>query len=44
VHLHVTFGALRAIAHRAKASATGARGLRSIAEAVLQDAMYNLPR
>ena len=37
VQLHVTQGALHAIARRARQSATGARGLRSIVEAVLLD-------
>ncbi len=35
--------ALRAIASKAMARKTGARGLRSIVEAVLLDTMYNLP-
>jgi len=43
VQLHVTQGALHAIARRAKQSATGARGLRSIVEAVLLDSMFELP-
>ncbi|HIS39586.1 MAG TPA: ATP-dependent Clp protease ATP-binding subunit ClpX [Candidatus Aphodovivens avistercoris] len=36
-------GALRAIAREAQEHGTGARGLRSICERVLQDAMYDLP-
>jgi len=43
VQLHVTQGALHAIARRARQSATGARGLRSIVEAVLLDSMFELP-
>jgi ATP-dependent Clp protease ATP-binding subunit ClpX len=35
--------ALRAIAHKAMSRKTGARGLRSIVEAVLLDTMYSLP-
>lgn len=35
--------ALRAIAHEAVEHGTGARGLRSICERVLQDVMYELP-
>ncbi|MDT0595841.1 ATP-dependent protease ATP-binding subunit ClpX [Glaciecola petra] len=35
--------ALRAIAHKAMSRKTGARGLRSIVEAVLLETMYNLP-
>jgi ATP-dependent Clp protease ATP-binding subunit ClpX len=35
--------ALRAIAHKAMTRKTGARGLRSIVEAVLLDTMYDLP-
>ena len=35
--------ALRAIAHEAAEHGTGARGLRSICERVLQEAMYELP-
>jgi ATP-dependent Clp protease ATP-binding subunit ClpX len=34
---------LRAIAERAMERKTGARGLRSILEAVLLDSMYNIP-
>lgn len=36
-------GALEAIAHEAIERGTGARGLRSICESVLQDTMYELP-
>jgi len=43
VELAFTNGAVRAIARRAKASNTGARGLRSIVEEVLLDSMYELP-
>ena len=35
--------ALRAVARKAKERKTGARGLRSIMEAVLLDSMYNIP-
>ena len=35
--------ALKAIAHEAVEHGTGARGLRSICERVLQDVMYDLP-
>ena len=35
--------ALKAIAKRALARKTGARGLRSIMEAILLDSMYDLP-
>ena len=35
--------ALQAIAHKAMERKTGARGLRSIVEAVLLDTMYDLP-
>ena len=35
--------ALRAIAHEAQEHGTGARGLRSICERMLQDVMYDLP-
>ncbi|MDO4182441.1 MAG: ATP-dependent Clp protease ATP-binding subunit ClpX [Coriobacteriia bacterium] len=41
--LEFTPEALAAIAHEAAEHGTGARGLRSICERVLQDAMYNLP-
>ncbi len=43
VGLQLTAGALRAIAARAKAANTGARGLRAIVEEVLLDSMYQLP-
>ncbi|MDD7369488.1 MAG: ATP-dependent Clp protease ATP-binding subunit ClpX, partial [Berryella intestinalis] len=41
--LEFTDGALRAIAREAVEHGTGARGLRSICERVLQDVMYDLP-
>lgn len=41
--LEFTPEALRAIAHEAAEHGTGARGLRSICERVLQEAMYELP-
>ena len=41
--LSFTDEALRAIAHEAVEHGTGARGLRSICERVLQDVMYDLP-
>ncbi len=41
--LTFTPDALRAIAHEAKERSTGARGLRSICERVLQDIMFDLP-
>jgi len=43
VALHFTNSAVRAIAERAHASKTGARGLRSIVEGALNEAMYRLP-
>ena len=43
VHLEFTHDALRAIAQKAIARKTGARGLRSILEEVLLDTMYELP-
>jgi ATP-dependent Clp protease ATP-binding subunit ClpX len=43
VELEVRDGALRAIARKALARKTGARGLRSILEQVLLDVMYDLP-
>jgi len=43
VELEFTADALRAIAHKAMARKSGARGLRSILEHVLLDMMYNLP-
>jgi ATP-dependent Clp protease ATP-binding subunit ClpX len=41
--LSITEGGLRAIAKRALAKDTGARGLRSIMEEVMLDIMYELP-
>ena len=41
--LEFTQGALHAIAHKAIVRDTGARGLRSIIEAVMQDMMFTLP-
>eukprot|EP00310_Coccolithus_braarudii_P023799 CAMPEP_0183351890 /NCGR_PEP_ID=MMETSP0164_2-20130417/26317_1 /TAXON_ID=221442 /ORGANISM="Coccolithus pelagicus ssp braarudi, Strain PLY182g" /LENGTH=452 /DNA_ID=CAMNT_0025524191 /DNA_START=336 /DNA_END=1694 /DNA_ORIENTATION=+ len=43
VNMSVTNHALQAIARRAKQSNTGARGLRTILEEVLLEAMYELP-
>ncbi len=43
VRLQLTEEALRAIAHKAIARKTGARGLRSIMEAILLDSMFELP-
>ena len=43
VELEVTDEALRAIAKKAIARKTGARGLRSIVEAALLDAMFEVP-
>ena len=43
VELEFTDDALRAIAHTAIARKTGARGLRSIVEDVLLDAMFDIP-
>ena len=43
VELEVREGALKAIASKALARKTGARGLRSILEQVLLDVMYDLP-
>lgn len=43
VKLHYTEGALRRIAQKAMVKNTGARGLRSIMETVLTDAMYQVP-
>ncbi|MFM2484237.1 ATP-dependent protease ATP-binding subunit ClpX [Celerinatantimonas yamalensis] len=43
VELEFREDALQAIAHKALARKTGARGLRSIVEAVLLDTMYELP-
>lgn len=41
--LHITRGALRAIAHEARQRGTGTRGLRCIMEKLLMDAMYHVP-
>lgn len=43
VELDVTEGALKAIARKAAARETGARGLRSIMESLMLDLMYELP-
>jgi ATP-dependent Clp protease ATP-binding subunit ClpX len=43
VDLEVRPAGLQAIAHRALARKTGARGLRSILEQVLLDTMFDLP-
>ncbi|MFD1624397.1 ATP-dependent Clp protease ATP-binding subunit ClpX [Azospirillum griseum] len=43
VHLEFSDDALKAIAHKAIARKTGARGLRSIMEAILLDPMFDLP-
>lgn len=43
VQFHVTDGALRAIARKAMAKKTGARGLRSILEKVLMETMFVVP-
>jgi ATP-dependent Clp protease ATP-binding subunit ClpX len=43
VRLELTEGALRGIAKKAILRKTGARGLRSIMEAILLDSMYELP-
>lgn len=43
VDLEFTDGALHAIAHEAIERDTGARGLRSIMESVMQDTMFELP-
>ncbi len=42
-HIDFTDEALRALAHKALERKTGARGLRSITEKLLLDAMYQLP-
>ena len=42
VKLHYTDGALRRIAQKAMVKNTGARGLRSIMETLLTDAMYQV--
>ncbi|XP_024530023.1 CLP protease regulatory subunit CLPX1, mitochondrial isoform X1 [Selaginella moellendorffii] len=41
--LHYTDGALRKIAQKAMAKNTGARGLRSLMEQILTDAMFEIP-
>lgn len=43
VKLHFTENALRLIARKAITKNTGARGLRAILEAILMDAMYEIP-
>ncbi|GAB2265068.1 CLP protease regulatory subunit clpx1, mitochondrial [Dionaea muscipula] len=43
VKLHFTEGGLRVIAKKAMSKNTGARGLRSILESTLMDAMYEIP-
>src|SRR3982075_3443582 len=43
VHLEFNEEALKAISHRAILRKTGARGLRSIMEAILLDSMFDLP-
>ncbi|XP_061337101.1 CLP protease regulatory subunit CLPX1, mitochondrial-like [Gastrolobium bilobum] len=43
VKMHFTENALRSIARKAISKSTGARGLRSILENVLVDAMYEIP-
>jgi ATP-dependent Clp protease ATP-binding subunit ClpX len=43
VKLRLTDGALLAVAHKAMAQKTGARGLRAILESVMLDVMYDLP-
>ncbi|KAL6634577.1 hypothetical protein ACP70R_027248 [Stipagrostis hirtigluma subsp. patula] len=43
VKLHFTDGALRIIAKKAMSKNTGARGLRTILENILMDAMYEIP-
>ncbi|XP_031108985.1 CLP protease regulatory subunit CLPX1, mitochondrial-like isoform X2 [Ipomoea triloba] len=43
VKLHFTEDALRSIARKAITKNTGARGLRSILESILMDAMYEIP-
>jgi ATP-dependent Clp protease ATP-binding subunit ClpX len=43
VHLTITPEALRAISRKAIERKTGARGLRSIMEAILLDTMFDLP-
>ena len=43
MELSFTPEAFKAIAKEAKASASGARAIRSIFEDILQDSMFNLP-
>ena len=43
IRLEFTDDALKSIAHKAIARKTGARGLRSIMEAILLDPMFELP-
>ncbi|KAL5726925.1 CLP protease regulatory subunit clpx1 [Ranunculus cassubicifolius] len=43
VKLHLTEDALRLIAKKTMARSTGARGLRSLLESILMDAMYEIP-
>jgi len=43
VEIQFRTDALKAIARKAQERKTGARGLRSIMEAVLLDTMYNIP-
>ncbi|KAJ8759664.1 hypothetical protein K2173_009749 [Erythroxylum novogranatense] len=43
VKLHFTEGALRLIAKKAMAKNTGARGLRTLLETILTEAMYEIP-
>ncbi len=43
VELEFTEGAIRAIAHKAYETKTGARGLRSIAEKLMTEYMYRIP-
>jgi len=42
-HLEFTDGGLRAIARMARAKETGARGLRSVLEGMMLEALFNLP-
>jgi ATP-dependent Clp protease ATP-binding subunit ClpX len=44
VNLRFTEGALRAIARKAGALGTGARGLRTVVESVMLELMYDLHR
>ena len=44
ISLHLTQGAVQAVAAQADRTKTGARGLRSIVEKALNEAMYNLPK